>query len=192
MYKRQIQDNDEPGKQYAHRMAATLQEIAASVHVLDLTQIWPELPTKGDISDLLDYMGDDAGILALLQLAQDAPKWKEAHDPLFSLFKSLEDFPEEEAKWLIPEWIPAGQISVIAADGGIGKTTLWCHNQTAPLRSLSPIAPARRGEAQKKTRQHSAAGPHWVCPPCKVPVSQGPGQDTTAHQLEDAPPLSRS
>jgi len=46
---------------------------------------------------------------------------------LFSLFKSLEDFPEEEAKWLIPGWIPAGQISVIAADGGIGKTTLWCH-----------------------------------------------------------------
>lgn len=122
-----IQDNDEPGKQYAQRMAATLQGIAKSVYVLDLTKVWLELPTKGDISDLLDYMGDDAGISALLQLAQDAPKWAEAPDPLLSLFKSLEDFPEEEAKWLIPGWIPAGQISVIAADGGIGKTTLWCH-----------------------------------------------------------------
>ena len=57
-----IQDNDEPGKQYAQRMAATLREIATSVHVLDLTQVWPDLPAKGDISDLLDYMGDDAGI----------------------------------------------------------------------------------------------------------------------------------
>lgn len=122
-----IQDNDEPGKQYAQRMAATLQEIAASVHVLDLTQVWPDLPAKGDISDLLDYMGDDAGILALLQLAKDAPEWEPEPDPLFSLFKSLEDFPEEEAKWLVPGWIPAGQISVIAADGGIGKTTFWCH-----------------------------------------------------------------
>lgn len=48
-------------------------------------------------------------------------------DQLLALFKPLEDFPEEEAKWLIPGWIPEGQISVIAADGGIGKTTLWCH-----------------------------------------------------------------
>lgn len=48
-------------------------------------------------------------------------------DQLLALFKPLEDFPEEEAKWLVPGWIPEGQISVIAADGGIGKTTLWCH-----------------------------------------------------------------
>jgi len=48
-------------------------------------------------------------------------------DELLALFKPLEDFPEEEAKWLVPGWIPEGQISVIAADGGIGKTTLWCH-----------------------------------------------------------------
>jgi len=43
------------------------------------------------------------------------------------------------------------------------------------------------GEAQKRIWQHSAAGPHWVRPPCKVPAGQRPGQDTTAHQLEDAP-----
>ncbi len=46
---------------------------------------------------------------------------------LFSLFKTLDEFPEEDAKWIVPGWIPVGQISVIAADGGIGKTTLWCH-----------------------------------------------------------------
>ena len=106
-----IQDNDEPGKLYAQRMAATLQEIAASVHVLDLTKVWPELPTKGDISDLLDYMGDDAGMLALLQLAQDAPLWKPEKEPdVFDSFGfySVPDLTEEERR--PPEFIIDGMI----------------------------------------------------------------------------------
>ena len=48
-------------------------------------------------------------------------------DQLFSLFKPLSEYQEEEAEWIVPGWIPKGQISLIAADGGIGKTTLWCH-----------------------------------------------------------------
>lgn len=48
-------------------------------------------------------------------------------DPLLALFKPLEEYQEEEAEWIVPGWIPKGQISLIAADGGIGKTTLWCH-----------------------------------------------------------------
>lgn len=48
-------------------------------------------------------------------------------DPLLSLFRPLEEFAEEEAKWLVPGWIPSGQISLMAADGGVGKTSLWCH-----------------------------------------------------------------
>lgn len=70
-----IQDNDDPGKKYAQRMAATLQGIAKSVYVLDLTQVWPELPEKGDVSDLLDHMGDEAGKAAVLHLAEDAKEW---------------------------------------------------------------------------------------------------------------------
>ena len=48
-------------------------------------------------------------------------------DQLFSLFKPLSEYQEEEAEWIVPGWIPKGQISLIAADGGIRKTTLWCH-----------------------------------------------------------------
>ena len=29
----------------------------------------------------------------------------------------LEDFQEEEATWLIPGWMPDGQITLLAADG---------------------------------------------------------------------------
>lgn len=46
---------------------------------------------------------------------------------LLSCFKKLSDFAEEEATWLVPGWIPEGQITLMAADGGIGKTTLWCN-----------------------------------------------------------------
>ena len=57
------------------------------------------------------------------RLARDAPA---AAAPFFSLFKPLTDFSEEDATWLIPGWIPESQITLIAADGGVGKTTLWC------------------------------------------------------------------
>lgn len=125
-----IQDNDEPGKQYAQRMAATLQGIAKSVYVLDLTKVWLELPTKGDISDLLDYMGDDAGILALLQLAQDAPEWEPSQAPgtveQGRKVKAASEFGEDNTKFLWYPYIPIGDYTVMMADGGTGKTILCC------------------------------------------------------------------
>ena len=46
-------------------------------------------------------------------------------DSFLSLFKPLDTFTEEEATWLVPGWIPESQITLIAADGGVGKTTVW-------------------------------------------------------------------
>jgi RecA-family ATPase len=43
-----------------------------------------------------------------------------------SCFRPLQEFEEQEAKWLIPGYLPQGQITLLASDGGIGKTTLWC------------------------------------------------------------------
>ena len=122
-----IQDNDAPGKKYAQRMAATLQGIAKSVYVLDLTQVWPEIPEHSDVSDLLDHLGDEAGKTEVLRLARNAKEWTPAPDPFLSCFKTLDAFEEEEATWLVPGWIPEGQITLVAADGGVGKTSLWCN-----------------------------------------------------------------
>lgn len=33
---------------------------------------------------------------------------------------------EKTPEWLVPNWIPKGQIVVLAGDGGSGKTTIWC------------------------------------------------------------------
>lgn len=49
----------------------------------------------------------------------------QSSDAFLELFHPLSNFTEEEATWLIPGWIPEAQITLIAADGGVGKTTLW-------------------------------------------------------------------
>ncbi len=44
---------------------------------------------------------------------------------LFSLFKPVSEFAQKEADWLIIGYIPKGQITTLASDGGIGKTSAW-------------------------------------------------------------------
>lgn len=125
-------DNDEVGRAYAAETCNALHGVASSVRLLDIATVWPDIQEHGDVSDLVAALGDERACELIAQLVGAAPEWEprevpQAEDPLLALFKPLEDFPEEEAKWLVPGWIPEGQISVIAADGGIGKTTLWCH-----------------------------------------------------------------
>lgn len=47
------------------------------------------------------------------------------------LLVSLSDVEEKEAEWLVPQYIPKGQITVLAGDGGSGKTTIWCGQAAA-------------------------------------------------------------
>lgn len=39
---------------------------------------------------------------------------------------SVNDVEEKEMQWLVPQYIPKGQITIMAGDGGSGKTTIWC------------------------------------------------------------------
>lgn len=39
---------------------------------------------------------------------------------------SLEQIEEKEVEWLVPQYIPKGHITILAGDGGSGKTTTWC------------------------------------------------------------------
>lgn len=41
--------------------------------------------------------------------------------------KTINDFEEKELEWVISGWIPKYQITVMAGDGGAGKTSIWCH-----------------------------------------------------------------
>ena len=106
-----IEDNDAPGRKYAQRMAATLKPIASGVKVLDLSNAWKEIPEKGDTTDLIEAMGDEAGLMAILKLAQETPEWEPPKEPdIFDSFGfySVPDLTPEEKK--PPEFIVDGMI----------------------------------------------------------------------------------
>lgn len=39
---------------------------------------------------------------------------------------SMDTVKEKEPEWLVTDYIPRGQITVLAGDDGSGKTTVWC------------------------------------------------------------------
>ncbi len=135
-----LQDNDEVGKKFAQYEAQKLSPVAQEVKVLDLTALWPQLPEHGDISDVMEHLGAAHACAELVLLADKAPGWEPSppeKSPFLSSFHTLSDFTEEEPSWLVEGWIPEGQITLLAADGGTGKTTLWC-NLVAALSSGRP------------------------------------------------------
>ena len=135
-----LQDNDDVGKKFAQYEAEKLSPVAQEVKVLDLTALWPQLPEHGDISDVMEHLGATQALADLLELADKAPGWEPPppeKSPFLSSFHTLSDFTEEEPSWLVEGWIPEGQITLLAADGGTGKTTLWC-NLVAALSSGRP------------------------------------------------------
>lgn len=40
--------------------------------------------------------------------------------------QSMDEMEEEEQRWLIPNYIPFGSVTLLCSDGGLGKTTMWC------------------------------------------------------------------
>ena len=41
--------------------------------------------------------------------------------------KKVGEIEKKDVEWLIPYWIPKGSITLLAGDGGIGKTNLWSY-----------------------------------------------------------------
>lgn len=124
-----IQDNDETGKVFSSIICNALTGQAASVKLVDLCKLYPALKEHGDITDLCEINGDSNAIIEAVEaMAAGLPEYQkqEPIDPFLSKFKSLDEFSEEETNWLIPYWIPEGQITLFTADGGVGKTTTWC------------------------------------------------------------------
>lgn len=131
-----IPDNDSPGKELARTEANELAGKANSVKIISLTDEWPGLPEKGDISEVFQMDKPEDVLTKLEALVTVTKEWEptageammDIEDNSFlSCFKTLDEFEEEEATWIIPGWIPEGQITLMAADGGVGKTTVWCN-----------------------------------------------------------------
>jgi hypothetical protein len=89
-------DNDGPkqkfaGQRHAETIAKSLHGVASSVKILDLTKIWPDLPEKGDVSDLIAHLGEDAAEKALRKLAEETREFDPAADSVLEDEKSEAD-----------------------------------------------------------------------------------------------------
>lgn len=97
-----LADNDEPGRNHAQQVAATLQGIAASVRVIEL----PGLPAKGDVSDWITAGGTTD---ELTRLAKTAPVWTLAAQPWPKIVPfdamDLPDFPTHSLPDTLRQWV---------------------------------------------------------------------------------------
>lgn len=69
-----LSDNDEIGRQYAEEEAKRIKPVASSVKLVDLRDLWTDMPEHGDISDYIAKFGDEA-IRNVEKLANNTPIW---------------------------------------------------------------------------------------------------------------------
>jgi 5S rRNA maturation endonuclease (ribonuclease M5) len=120
-----LPDNDEPGRRHAQQVCASVAKHAQAVHLVEL----PGLPDKGDVSDYLNFH-TPAELFALIEAA---PMWTQpvaATYPSGGLvevsglrLKCGTSIADKHQEWLVPKFIPADTLIVLAGQVGLGKTT---------------------------------------------------------------------
>lgn len=121
-----FQDNDDKGKAFAQETAAALNGSAKSVRVLDLSTVWPDMPEKADVSDMVKSYGDERACQRIAELMHNTPEWTEAPPIGGRSAKAAAEFGEDNTRFLWFPYLPIGDYSVMMADGGTGKTILCC------------------------------------------------------------------
>ncbi len=99
-----LPDNDEPGRNHAAMVAASLYGLAESVRIVEL----PGLSDKGDVSDWLAAGGTKEKLVALIKAA---PDWQPTAEPWPELERfderSLPGFPAHVLPEVLREWVEA-------------------------------------------------------------------------------------
>lgn len=88
-----LHDNDKVGKDFAVETCNALNGVAASVRLLDLATVWPEIPEHGDVSDMVSALGADKAAELIVQLSFEASEWE---------MGDLEDVSENVEKSFVP------------------------------------------------------------------------------------------
>jgi len=83
-------DNDQVGRDYAAETCNALHGVAASVRLLDLSKVWPEIPEHGDVTDMVVELGSVKATELIAKLSVETAEWVPSapeNDPLLSLFR---------------------------------------------------------------------------------------------------------
>ena len=83
-------DNDDAGKAFAEVEAAALDGHAAHVTMLDIASGWKDCPNKGDISDMVEALGDAQAVKIIADLIGAAEERPQTAQPQ----EDIEEHPE--------------------------------------------------------------------------------------------------
>jgi RecA-family ATPase len=109
-----LPDNDDVGRDFAQRARGDLEASGVAVRVIDL----PGLPPKGDI---IDWTGTPDDLRALVQ---EGAAFDVGSDwPALDL-RACAGSRAPAREWFIDGWIPANKATLLAGDGGVGKSLL--------------------------------------------------------------------
>lgn len=88
---------------------------------------------------LEEYLNQIAGSPEALKLVKSNAKKGEKKTGMMDLsMSSLSDIEEQDPEWFIHDYVPKRQITMIAGDGGSGKTSLWCAIAAAASKGKQP------------------------------------------------------
>lgn len=150
-----IQDNDEPGKEFAQMVASKISGKAEIVKVLDLSKIWHEIPEHGDITDYF-ITDPNNGPVKLKELAELTEEWKPtAEEPSTGVIQ-LSDVQSTKTQWLWKPYIPLGKITLMTADPGTGKT-FFCLYLAAQVSTGRPFYGTESGYTEPRTVVYQTA-----------------------------------
>lgn len=128
-----IPDNDGPGKTFAQYAASVLHGKAASVKLLDLKSEWDKLPEHGDITDVLEAVGDPQKVAFNLEaletmakeyIPEEAPpsdEKSETHALQVVTAPELLAAEYPPAKYFVDDFLPEGT-SLLSAPSKVGKS----------------------------------------------------------------------
>ena len=71
-----LPDNDDTGREHMQKAAALLYGVAKAVRIIDLREVWPELPQKGDVSDVIQALGGGDALYRLGEAISAAPLYE--------------------------------------------------------------------------------------------------------------------
>ena len=132
-----LTDNDDAGRNYGIKVAQNTLNIAKSVKIIPATAIWSKCPPKGDISDIVQALGEDEATKLLADAIyntpfctpESLPPIKENNTASMPTQQEIEypvirlsEVKFEKQEFLWNPYLPIGEITVMYAAGGTGKS----------------------------------------------------------------------
>ena len=127
-----LPDNDTPGREHGKQVFQALQGVAASCKIVNLWELMPSLPEKGDVSDYIALGGDIAAIIAKVESTpieeHETPPETERKQSFLSIKTMNKDITDGKSKpkmlKMFGELWRRGQSCLLFATDGAGKSAL--------------------------------------------------------------------